>query len=58
MGDSLFPTVHPVSMHQTTLAPSHFLQRDKSCVIVELDPITPYFVVTFKKIFVFLDKTY
>jgi len=49
MGGSLFPTVNLVSMHQTTLTPSYFLQRDKSCVIVELDPITPYLVVTIKK---------
>jgi len=49
MGGSLFPTVHPVSMHQATLAPSYFLQCVKSCVIVEINPTTPYLVVTIKK---------
>jgi len=46
MGGSLFPTVYLVSIHPKTLAPSYLLQCYKSCVIVELNPLTPYLVVT------------
>lgn len=51
MCGSLFPIVYHASMHQATLAVAYFLQYDKFCVILELDPATPYLVGTLKIIF-------
>jgi hypothetical protein len=57
MGGSLFPTVQPVNMHQATLVTYHFLQCGKTCEIAEMNPTTPYLLVTIKKSF-FLNAKY